>query len=137
MLFSDDIVDSKKYETFKTAMIGNVLKNPAIIGKGADNISEVFDSYWDRIAKTLFTEENSITKEFINYMEKEKVKDFLKYTPFSSKKRIFTYTTENANTNGQQKLIKGLGSTQNQNTNNKTWNDNYLEFVYISKAKLN
>ena len=137
MLFSDDIVDSKKYETFKTAMIGNVLKNPAIIGKGADNISEVFDSYWDRIAKTLFAEENSITKEFINYMEKEKVKDFLKYTPFSSKKRIFTYTTENANTNGQQKLIKGLGATQNQNTNNKTWNDNYLAFVYISKAKLN
>jgi hypothetical protein len=97
----------------------------------------VFDSYWDRIAKTLFAEENSITKEFINYMEKEKVKDFLKYTPFSSKKRIFTYTTENANTNGQQKLIKGLGATQNQNTNNKTWNDNYLAFVYISKAKLN
>ena len=137
MILSDDIVDSKRYETFKNAMIGNVIKNPAIIGKGKDNIGDVFDAYWDKIAKPLFIEETSITKEFIAYMEKEKLKKFLKYTPFGPKERLFKYTTELADTSGQQKLIKGLGATQNQNTNNKTWNDEPSGDVYISKAKLN
>jgi hypothetical protein len=70
-------------------------------------------------------------------MEKEKLKDFLKYTPFTlKKKRTFTYDTENANTEAQQQLIKGLGWVENQNTNNKTWNDEKPANVFISKAKL-
>jgi hypothetical protein len=86
----------------------------------------------------VFEEENKITKDFIDDMEKNKLKDFLKYTPFNlKKKRVFTYTTENANTDAQQKLIKGLGWTENQNTNNKTWNDESPANVFISKAKLN
>jgi len=137
MIVSDDVVDDKKYQTFKNAMIGNIINNTGIIGKGADNISEVFDAYWDKVAKPAFVEENSITKEFITYMEKEKLKDFLKYTPYSTKKRMFSYTTEGANSDGQVALIKGLGATQNQNTNNKTWNDETSNDVYISKAKLN
>ena len=138
MIVSDDVTDSKKYETFKNALIGNILGNTGLIGKGADNISEVFDSYWDKIAKPAFVDENNITKEFINYMEKEKLKDFLKYTPFSlKKKRTFTYDTDGANTDAQQQLIKGLGWIENQNTNNKTWNDEKPANVFISKAKLN
>jgi hypothetical protein len=138
MIVSDDVTDSKKYETFKNALIGNILGNTGLIGKGADNISEIFDAYWDKIAKPAFVEENNITKEFINYMEKEKLKDFLKYTPFPlKKKRAFTYDTENANTDAQQQLIKGLGWVENQNTNNKTWNDEKPANVFISKAKLN
>jgi len=137
MIVSDDVTDSKKYETFKNALIGNILGNTGLIGNGADNISEVFDAYWDKIAKPAFVEENNITKEFINYMEKEKLKDFLKYTPFTlKKKRTFTYDTENANTEAQQQLIKGLGWVENQNTNNKTWNDEKPANVFISKAKL-
>ena len=137
MLVSDDITDSKKYETFKTAMIGNIINNTGLIGKGADNLSEVFDSYWDKIAKPLFVEENEITKEFINSMEKGKLEPFLKYTPFPTKKRMFTYTTENAGTKPQQTLIKGLGSTENYNTKNKTWNDELSADVYVSKVKFN
>ena len=138
MVVSDDVTDSKKYESFKNAIIGNILSNTGLIGKGADNISQVFDAYWNNIAKPLFVEENDITKEFITHMEKDKLKDFLIYTPFNlKKKRTFTYDTENANTPAQQSLIKGLGAIGNQNTNNKTWNDENPANVFICKAKLN
>ena len=49
----------------------------------------------------------------------------------------YAYDTENANTPAQQSLIKGLGAIGNQNTNNKTWNDESPANVFISKAKLN
>jgi len=139
MIVSNDVVDSKKYESFKNALIGNILSNSALIGKGDnDKISTEFDKYWLTIAKPAFEEENAITKFFIDEMEKNKLKDFLKYTPFNlKKKRTFTYTTEGANTPAQQTLIKGLGWTENQNTNNKTWNDESPSEVFISKAKLN
>jgi hypothetical protein len=137
MIVSDDVTDTKKYETFKNALIGNTLGNEGLEGSGAKNIGDVFNEYWDKIAKPLFVEENDITKEFINHMEKERLKDFLKYTPFPlKKKRAFTYDTENANTEAQQQLIKGLGWVENQNTNNKTWNDEKPANVFISKAKL-
>jgi hypothetical protein len=139
MTISDDIVDSKKYETFKNAMIGNILSNPSILGDATNGplLTEQFDAYWLRIAKPAFDNENEITKEFINYMEKEKLQNFLKYTPFTSKQRLFTYTNQNANDDGRVELIKGLGAVENQNTNDKTWNDQTLANVYISKAKFN
>jgi hypothetical protein len=144
MILSDDVTDSKKYETFKNAMIGNILSNPGIIGNGeqgaqnADNLTKQFDLYWDVQTKKKFVNENDITKAFITHMETNELQDFLKFTPYSlKKKRLFTYTTENANTQGQIALIKGLGATENQNTNNKTWNDEISAEVYISKAKFN
>lgn len=138
MALSDDITDSKKYESFKNAVIGNIINNKGLIGKGADNISEVFDAYWDRIVRPVFIEENNITKAFIDDMEKNKLKDFLKFTPFNlKKKRTFEYTTEGANTDEQIDLIKGLGWIENQNTKNKNWNDEKPTNVFISKAKLN
>ena len=139
MIVSNDVVDSKKYESFKNALIANILSNTALLTKGEnDKISDVFDEYWLTIAKPAFDDENNITKAFIDGMEKSKLKDFLKYTPFNlKKKRTFTYTTDGANTDAQQTLIKGLGWTENQNTNNKTWNDESPDNVFISKAKLN
>jgi hypothetical protein len=144
MILSDDVTDSKKYETFKNAMIGNILSNPGIIGNGdegvenADNLSKQFDKYWDVQTKKKFVNENDITKAFITHMETNELQDFLKFTPYSlKKKRLFTYTTENANTEGQIALIKGLGASENQNTNNKTWNDEISAEVFISKAKFN
>ena len=146
MIVSDDVVDSKKYQSFKNALIGNIISNTALLTKGEnDKISDVFDEYWllgsrdQRSVKSVFEEENNITKEFILYMETspDKLKDFLKYTPFNlKKKRTFTYDTEDANTPEQQKLIQGLGWVENQNTNNKTWNDENPVGVFISKAKL-
>ena len=142
MILSDDVVDDKKYQTFKTAMIGNIINNTGLIGDGWDGtkLSAEFDAYWDKIAKPEFVSENTITKEFITYMEKEKLQNFLKFTPYPSKKRLFEYTTENANSEGQIALIKGLGATENQNTNNKTWDDGMespLGDVFISKTKFN
>ena len=139
MLLSDDVVDSKKYETFKNAMIGNIINNVGLLGTAEKGpiLIEAFDEYWDRKAKGLFESENNITKEFINSIEKEKLQDFLKFTPFPTKKRLFTYTTENAGTDSQKTLIKGLGATENYNTNNKTWNDEISADVYVSKVKFN
>lgn len=139
MIVSNDVVDSKKYESFKNALIANILSNTALLAKGENGkISTEFDKYWLTIAKPAFDDENNITKAFIDEMEKSKLKDFLKYTPFNlKKKRTFTYTTDGANTDAQQTLIKGLGWTENQNTNNKTWNDESPSNVFISKAKLN
>jgi hypothetical protein len=139
MIVSDDVVDTTKYATFKTALIGNVLNNTDLFNKGNNyNISTKFDEYWDRTAKPVFVNENNITKAFIEDMEKNKLSTFLKYSPFTlKKKRTFTYTTEGANTDSQQQLIKGLAWTTNQNTNNKTWNTESPTDVFISKAKLN
>jgi len=144
MIVSDDVLDDKKYQTFKTAMIGNIINNKSIIGNGFDDIEKVFDDYWITIAKPIFLEENNITKSFIENVEKTKLKNFLVYTPFDTKKtREFNYTTENgavaAIKKSQENMIKGLGATTNQNTNNNTWNDTdgNSTGAYISKAKLN
>jgi hypothetical protein len=142
MLLSNDVTDSKKYETFKKALIGNIIGNSSIIGKGQDDIELQFDAYWDKIAKPAFNTETNITTEFINNLEKDKLKKYLIYTPFDAKKRVFTYNSQPvsivANKTAQENLIKGLGATGNQNTNKLTWDDANGTFgSFISKAKLN
>ena len=139
MIVSDDVTNATKYATFKTTLIGNILTNTDLFNKGKNyDISTKFDEYWDRKAKPAFVNENDITKAFIDDMEKNKLTTFLKYSPFTlKKKRTFTYTTEGANTDSQQKLIKGLAWTTNENTNNKTWNTESPTDVFISKVKLN
>jgi hypothetical protein len=142
MIVSEDVLDEKKYESFKQSLIGNVINNKGLIGSGLSNFEEVFDAYWIGIAKPLFTEENTITNEFINNLEKTKLKNFLKYTPFDKKERVFNYTTESneddATKKAQQNMIKGLGASTNLNTNNNTWNDaNGATGANTSKAKLN
>ena len=144
MLLSNDVTDSKKYETFKKALIGNIIGNSSIIGKGQDDIELQFDAYWDKIAKPAFNTETNIATEFINNLEKDKLKKYLIYTPFDAKKRVFTYNSQPVssvtNKTAQENLIKGLGATGNQNTNKLTWDDanGTAGFgSYISKAKLN
>jgi hypothetical protein len=136
MIMSDDITDNNKYQTFKTAILGTIINNKGLIGSGKDDFGQVFDSYWRDKVKPLFVEENDITKGFIDYMEKEKLPTFNTYTQ-TSKKRVLTFTTENANGPGQITLIKSLAATSNQNTNNKTWNDELSNNVYVSKVKFN
>ena len=137
MFVSDEIMDEKKYQTFKDQLLAGILDNPALLGKqNRTNISEVFDFYWKECANPIFMEENNITKEFVDSMEKNVLKDFLNYKPFDKKERVFTYTTQSVgdptNLETQTSLIKGLGLTQNNNKNLNTWNDNL-----ISKVKLN
>ena len=143
MILSDDIIDEKKYQAFKTALIGNIIGNKSIIGTKDDNIGDVIDAYWLNRAKPVFLEENEISKTFVDDLEKNKLKNFLIYTPFSSKERVFTYTIANSANQtikeSQKNMIKGLGATTNQNTNNNTWNDlnGNVSGAYISKAKFN
>ena len=141
MIVSDDVLDDKKYTTFKQAIIGNIIGNQAIIGDGKTNIEEVFDAYWLTTAKPLFTEENNLTKSFIDNLEKNELKNFIKYTPFPSKKRILTFTSESVADNAaeeenQKSMVKSLAAQTNANTDLKTWN-NDTGGAYISKAKLN
>ena len=143
MIVSDDIVDGKKYETFKNLMIGNIVNNLSILGSGAGDVEKKFDDYWLIITKPLFENENKITKEFIDSIEKTPLKDFLKYTPFEKKERLFTFTTESLQgTNlvkSQETLISSLADTTNRNNNINKWNsrDDITSGAYISKVKLN
>jgi len=143
MIVSDDVVDDKKYQTYKQQLIGNVIGNDALLGSGAKNIEQVFDEYWIGVARPLFIEENNITKSFIDNLEKTNLKNYLVYTPFEKKQRNFTFTTENSadqnKKTSQENMIKGLSNTTNQNTNINTWNDinNNGTGAFISKTKLN
>jgi hypothetical protein len=143
MIVSDDIVDDKKYQTFKQQIIGNVIGNKTIIGEGSAEIEEVFDLYWLNTAKPAFLEENNISKSFVENLEKNSLKNYLIYTPFETKQREFKFTTENGadseKKKSQENMIKGLANTTNQNTNINTWNDTNGNSTgaYISKAKLN
>ena len=146
MILSNDVIDTKKYETFKKAIIGNIIGNTAISKGGFDNTLEVqFDAYWLGKAKPQFVTENKIAKEFIDNLEKDKLKKFVVYKPFESKIRVLDYTTDTSDESAvtvvaQQTMIKGLGATTNINTNTPTLWNNLVGSVfgtYVSKAKLN
>ena len=143
MIVSDDVVDDKKYQTFKQQIIGNVIGNQTVIGNGSAEIEAMFNLYWEKTAKPAFLEENNISKSFVDNLEKNGLKNYLVYTPFSKKDREFTFTTENPSTTdkkkSQENMIKGLANTTNQNTNVLTWNDTNGNSTgaFISKAKLN
>jgi len=145
MILSNDVIDAKKYETFKKALIGNIVGNTGIIGTNMNgDIEKQFDAYWLTQAKPQFTTENNITTDFINNLEKGELKKYVVYVPFNKVERVLNYTTdtsnENANTkNAQETLIKGLGASTNQNTKKTTWNDKIGDVygTYVSKAKLN
>jgi len=143
MIVSEDIIDSKKYETFKNLMIGNIINNPSILGSGFGDVEKKFDEYWLTVAKPLFENENKITKEFIDSLEKTPLKNFLIYTPFEKKERVFSFTTESNEgsnvTKSQETLISSLADTTNRNNKINRWNseDGISSGAYISKVKLN
>jgi hypothetical protein len=143
MVVSDDVVDTKKYETFKTAMIGNIINNSGLLSGGFDDVEAKFDNYWVTQTRPLFVNENNITKAFVDDVEKNKLKNYLKYTPFDKKTRVLTYTTETDGTDNDKKsqktMISSLADTTNRNTDNNKWNseDGVSASAYISKVKLN
>jgi hypothetical protein len=143
MIISDDVIDDKKYEKFKSEMIGNIINNEGLTSGGNIDVESKFDNYWLTQTKPLFVKENNITKEFIEEVEKNKLKDYLNYTPFEKKERVLTYTTESASDDNLIKSVKNmissLADTTNRNTKNNTWNseDGVSFEAYISKVKLN
>jgi hypothetical protein len=143
MIISDDVIDDKKYEKFKSDMIGNIINNEGVLNGGNRDVESKFDEYWITQTKPLFVKENNITKEFIEYVETNKLKDFLNYTPFEKKERVLTYTTLLGIDDNVKKtidnMISSLAETTNRNTKNNTWNskDGNSPKAYISKVKLN
>jgi hypothetical protein len=143
MIVSDDVVDIKKYETFKTAMIGNIINNSGLLSGGFDDVEAKFDNYWVTQTRPLFVDENNTTKAFIDDVEKNKLKNYLKFTPFDKKTRVFTYTTDTDGSDNkiksQKTMISSLADTTNRNTDNNKWNsdDGVSTGAYISKVKLN
>jgi hypothetical protein len=139
MLMSNDVIDLKKQETFRNALIGNVIINMDLIGNKdkAKELEKAFNDYWVIKKRPQFVKENDITRGIIDKKEKEELVSFLKFTPYTKgKKRVFTYTTENANSDNQITLIKGLGQFGNLNTEAKTWNDQISPATWVSKTKL-
>jgi hypothetical protein len=136
MILSPEILDDKKYQTFKTAIIGNIIKNNDIIGTGSTDVEAQFDGYWLQNAKPKFTEENAITSAFIDSMEKGILKNFINYTPFTSKTRKFTYEVSTSPNDSQKELINGLGRVL-ANNDKISWNNQDKALVYVAKLKLN
>ena len=136
MLLSNDL-KSENYQTFKNALIGNIINNDKLLGKGGGyDISQQFDAYWLTQAKPLFDQENTLAQSFLNEMETNKLKNFIKYTPFPSKTRLFNFELNTNPSDNEKKLIKALGASTNQSTNKDTWNDPQ-GMIFISKVKLN
>ena len=137
-ILSNDI-KAENYNNFKTAIIGQLLTDPSLAGRnGRDNFNEVFDQYWLKTAKPLFDEEDSLTNTFLDTLEKDKLKNFLNFTPYpSSKVREFNFNRTDSPSDEQKKLIKSLGAVNNSERNKSSWNSSDGANVYISKVKLN
>ena len=136
MILSPEILDDKRYQTFKDAMINNIINNKDILGSGSQDVAAQFDSYWIGTAKPQFAKENAVTTAFLDNLEKGKLKNFINYTPFPSKKRLFTFEKSTAPTASQTEVITGLGRVL-ANSDKKTWNNEDKALAYVAKLKLN
>ena len=137
MILSPEILDDKRYQTFKNEMIGSIIKNKDILGNGSTDVDAQFDAYWLGTAKPKFTKENAITTAFFDNLEKGDLKNYIKYTPFGSKDRLFTFEKSTSPTVSQTTMITGLGRVL-ANTDKNTWNNpDGKPLVYVSKLKLN
>jgi len=137
MILSPEILDDKRYQTFKNEIIGGIIKSKDILDSGGStDVSEQFDAYWLGTAKPKFTKENSITTAFLDNLEKDKLKKYVNYTPFASKDRLFTFEKTTSPTVSQTSVITGLGRVL-ANTDKTTWNNFDKPLAYVSKLKLN
>jgi hypothetical protein len=136
MILSPEILDDKRYQTFKNEIIGSIIKSKDILDSGSTDVSEQFDAYWLGTAKPKFTKENSITTAFFDNLEKGQLKNYINYTPFGSKDRLFTFEKSITPTVSQTTVITGLGRVL-ANTNKDTWNNVDKPLAYVSKLKLN
>ena len=136
MILSPEILDDKRYQTFKDAMINNIINNKDILGSGSQDVAAQFDSYWINTAKPQFAKENEVTTAFLDNLEKGKLKNFINYTPFPSKKRLFTFEKSTAPTASQTEVITGLGRVL-ANSDKTTWNNQDKALAYVAKLKLN
>jgi len=146
-LLSNDILDSKKYQIFKQSLIGDIINNPSIIGNQRTDLEQQFDECWNTV-KPIFEKENKVTNDFLSEMEKNYLKDFVKYTPFNTAKEYeFDYTVYSKDVTPIEKplekprkeYIESLGYSTNKNTNDEWSSETTVSGhkIIISKVKLN
>jgi len=137
-ILSQDL-KSANYENFKNSIVGELITNPNLGGSNRNSdYGKVFNDYWERIAKPAFEEEDRLTTTFLDKIEKDKLKNFLNFTPYpTGKVRDFDYIRNDSPSNGQKKLIRSLGAVNNSNRNKEVWNSEDDTGLYISKVKLN
>jgi hypothetical protein len=120
-ILSKDVVDDKQYETFKNAVVGNIV-GTSLLNPGNTAIDVEFDAYWKTRMRPIFNKENQVTEQFLNAFEKEKLPEYLNYTPFTlEKKRVLTYRLATSATNSQIQLIKNLGLKNNSDNDTTKW----------------
>jgi hypothetical protein len=124
MIMNNVILDDKEYQNFRSKILNDIVNKAELKGDGNQEIARVFDDYWKDKIKPLYQAETKATQTLIEKFEKEKVADFMKFTPYTKNKpRKFVFTQLTSPTENQKNSIKNLGKTVNTNTSNKTWND--------------
>ncbi len=144
LFVSNEVIDSAKFQTFKTSLIGNILTDTSISQDEKDRLDKSFDNYWN-VAKSHFVSENKITLDFIDIIEKNNLKDYIKFTPYESVKCVLNYTSQIESTDpsvikSKKEFIDYLDATQNAKTDNK-WSDEAINGTsagaFFPKVKLN
>jgi len=146
-ILNQDVIDDKNYETFKNALIGNIINNPAIIGNLAFDFGQQFDAYWKGprpanddlpAIKTIYQLENGVANELLEQCTSNFLKKYVVYTPYPNldKDRLFTYTINPTPIPPQVDLIKSLGLKNNSDTNTSRWNSEVSTDTFIGKVQL-
>lgn len=142
-ILSQEVTDDKKYETFKKAIIGDILSNPKLYIEGNQEIEKYFDTYWKNETKPIFVSENNLSKDFISFMEtnKSQLANYINFTPYDKNKdRITEYSNEPGFEDGlkenRKKYISSLGKTNNPTSTKNNWNIKEGG-LFITMVKLN
>jgi hypothetical protein len=128
-ILNKDVIDVNKYNAFKSFIIDDIINNISQYENGNTNISTIFDDYWEKQMRPIFQSEDTAANEFIDYLEKNELKDFVNYTKLKNQKdKTLSFSnihsvTEDALINNRKTLIGSLGKSTNSNTNKNTFND--------------
>jgi hypothetical protein len=142
VILSNEVVDIKKYNAFKSFLINDILNTKSLMENGNTNISEMFDEYWVGQVRPIFEKENKVALEFLDYLETNTLKDYINYTKLKgqSDKTLFYSNENNTNEdslkNKRKDIINSLGKTTNSNTKKSTFNDEEGG-INVTKVKLN
>jgi hypothetical protein len=123
-------------------MIGNILSNSSLLEGNNKDLEKEFDEYWLKRAKPVFETQNKAALEFLNYMERSVLQNYINFVAVDKNKvREMGFTNVPGNTtqdnlmDDRKKLINSL-ILPGTNTNNQTFNDTQAPIV-ITKTKFN
>lgn len=136
-VLSKEIIDTKIYETFKSAIIDNVVSNTAITKNGNTDFAAQFDAYWigtqtdyGKSVRQIFIDENKAGEELLTEATNSTLKDYIIYRPFQpiNKTRVMRYFETRQGDPSfypesyQIDDVRNLGLKNNADTDKSTWN---------------